>query len=413
MLLVEQHNLKGKYKLEADELCSKSKDLYNLALYTVRQDFFENSSYLTYFQIDKRLQSTKEYKALPSKVSQQILMQLHHNFKGFFHALTVYKQHPEVFNGRPKMPKYKDKKKGRNLIIYTNQAISAKLLKKLGVAQLSKTNIALSTLKKNIQQIRIVPTSTGGYVAEIVFNQEPEPIKTLDKTKHLAIDLGLNNLVAMTSDQKDFQPLLVSGGGVKAINQWYNKKRAEKQEQLNPEAKSDSNGIRKLTIKRNRKIKHLFHQVSKFIVATAVKYNLGTIVIGYNKEWKQRINIGKVNNQNFVAVPFQMLIDQIKYKTELVGIQVELQEESYTSKCSALDYETIEFHDDYAGSRTKRGLFKSKPRKQVVNADINGSCNILRKYKNKKGFQNTFDSNIKTDWIEAIVVAPKRMVFQA
>ena len=412
MLLVEQHNLKGKYKIEADSLCFKSKNLYNLALYTVRQFYLEHDSYLNFYQMDSMLKGYETYKALPAKISQQVLLQLHNSFKAFFEALKSWQKHPEVFTGKPKMPGYKDKQKGRNLVVYTSQAISKRIMKKLGVAQLSKSNIALSTLKKNIQQIRIVPTSTGGYVAEIVFNQEPEPVATLDKTKHLAIDLGLNNLVAMTSDQKDFQPLLVSGGGVKAINQWYNKKKAEKQEQLNPEAKS-SKGIRKLTAKRNRKIKHLFHQVSKFVVATAVKHNLGTIVIGYNKEWKQRINIGKVNNQNFVAVPFQMLIDQVSYKAELVGIQVELQEESYTSKCSALDYETIEFHEGYEGVRTKRGLYRAGRGSRLLNADINGSCNILRKYKNKKGFQNTFDSNIKTDWIEAIVVAPKRMVFQA
>ena len=406
MLLVEQHILKGQLAKEADLLCFKSKNLYNLALYHIRQHYLLTEKYQTMPELDKILQNAADYKALPAKVAQQVLLQLHRNFTSFFHAVQAYKLHPRDFLGRPKLPGYKDKQKGRNVVIYTSQAVSKRLLSKLHIAQLSKSNISLSTLKENIKQIRLVPLLSGGYVAEIVYEQEPKPVATLDKSKHLSIDLGLNNLVAMTSDQTGFQPLLVSGGTGKAINQWYNKKKAEMQSKLTNNQKTGK-AISKLTTKRNRKLKHLFHQISKFVVATAVQWNIGTIVIGYNKDWKTKINIGSKNNQAFVGIPFQMLVDQVTYKAQLVGIQVVLQEESYTSKCSALDYESVEKHEEYLGKRVKRGLFRSASGK-LVNADINGSCNILRKQLKTKGFQKA-----KADWIEAIVVAPKRRVFVA
>ncbi|KKR00216.1 MAG: Transposase, IS605 OrfB family [Candidatus Woesebacteria bacterium GW2011_GWB1_39_12] len=404
MQLVEQHNLKGKQWKEADDLCFRSKNLYNLGLYHVRQHFFEKESYLNYNQLDKLLQSTEAYKSLPAKVSQQILIQLDRNFRSFFNALQSWKTDPSKFTGKPRIPGYKDKTKGRNLAVFTDQAISKRLLKKFKIAKLSKTEIAIHTLKENINQVRIVPTSTGGYVAEIVFEQEPVKAAT-DSKKHLSIDLGVNNLLAMTSDQKDFQPLLVSGGAGKSINQWFNKQRSKMQEQLNPE-QAVSKAILRLTQKRNRKIRHLFHQVSRFVVQTAIEHGIGTIVIGKNKEWKQEVNLGKRTNQNFVSLPFNQLIQQIDYKSELVGIKVHLQEEAHTSKCSALDLESVEHHENYLGKRVKRGLFKTAEG-ILLNSDVNGSCNIMRKHL-KKEFQKSSEN-----WIEAIVVWPKRMVFQA
>jgi putative transposase len=106
--------------------------------------------------------------------------------------------------------------------------------------------------------------------------------------------------------------------------------------------------------------------------------NIGRILIGYNPNWKQRINLGKKNNQNFVALPFLTLLHQIRYKGELVGIIVDIVNEDYTSKCSFLDNEPIIKHKSYVGLRTTRGLFKSR-NEQIINADCNGAYNIVRK----------------------------------
>ena len=128
-----------------------------------------------------------------------------------------------------------------------------------------------------------------------------------------------------------------------------------------------------------------------------VSNNINTLVIGYNKNWKQDINIGKVNNQKFVNIPFLKFINLLNYKCELEGIRVIINEESYTSKCSFLDNEEICKHDVYKGKRIKRGLYKSSNGK-LINSDVNGSLNILRKV-----FPNI---NLINNGIEVIGVSP-------
>lgn len=110
----------------------------------------------------------------------------------------------------------------------------------------------------------------------------------------------------------------------------------------------------------------------------AVSKGISDVVVGYNKEWKQGINIGRVNNQNFVCIPYYKLLNMLTYKCELHGISLTVTEESYTSKCSFLDSEPLCKHDSYCGRRIHRGLFKSSSGK-LINADVNGALNILRK----------------------------------
>lgn len=114
-----------------------------------------------------------------------------------------------------------------------------------------------------------------------------------------------------------------------------------------------------------------------------VSHNIDTLIIGKNIGWKQNINLGKVNNQNFVFIPFEQFFNQLVYKCELAGIEVIFQEESYTSKCSFLDNEPVEKHSRYLGKRVHRGLFVSQSGK-TINADVNGSLNILKKHLTSK-----------------------------
>ena len=119
------------------------------------------------------------------------------------------------------------------------------------------------------------------------------------------------------------------------------------------------------------------------------------LVIGKNKGWKQSINIGRRNNQAFVQVPHARFIDMLTYKARLVGIKVVVTEESYTSKTSFIDLEPVKKQMVYLGKRIKRGLFKSADG-TLINADINGSSNIIRKV-----VPNAF-----ADGIEDVVVRP-------
>ena len=197
-----------------------------------------------------------------------------------------------------------------------------------------------------------------------------------DNRKYMGIDLGVDNLATCTSNV--MQSFIIDGKKVKHINQFYNKKIGEVKTELKKKNNNEkSHKTRQLTLKRNNKIDDYFHKASRYIINQAVSNDVRTIIVGHNKNWKQEVNIGKVNNQKFVQIPFDKLIHQLKYKGSLEGIAVIEVEESYTSKCSFIDNETIEKHETYIGNRVKRGLFQNS--KSLINADINGSFNIMRK----------------------------------
>ncbi|MEH1926146.1 MAG: transposase [Nostoc sp.] len=200
MQLVEKHVIKSshKYYQEIDNLCFLSKNLYNASNYLIRQNLFKTGKILNYNQVQKLTQKSVDYKAIPAKVSQQTLMVLDRNWKSFLAALKAYEKNPSKFLSKPKLPKYKNKVEGRNLVVYTVQALSKPALVK-GLIKLSQTKIVLRTKANNIAQVRIVP-KLDHYLVEIVYNKEIEP-HLLDQSKIASIDLGLNNLAAVTFNQ--------------------------------------------------------------------------------------------------------------------------------------------------------------------------------------------------------------------
>ncbi|HVU67826.1 MAG TPA: transposase [Ktedonobacteraceae bacterium] len=377
MQLVEQHIITKADPRYAviDAACFASKNLYNAALYEIRQAFIFQHTYLNYSEMDKRMQSHEAYKALPAKVAQQVLKLLDKNWQGFFAAIKAWTAHPEQFQGRPRLPKYKDKAKGRNVLVYTAQAVSKTALRK-GVIAPSQLPIEIISIQPDVAQVRIVPRS-GFYVVEVVYEQEPEQAE-VNPDWYAGIDLGVNNLATLTSNKSGFVPRIVNGRPVKSINQCYNKRRADLQSQLAQINKYTSNRLERITNKRTRKIDHYLHTASRRIIDLLVSEGIGTLVIGYNAEWKQEANMGKRSNQNFVSIPFARFIHMLTYKAEFVGIQVRMSEENYTSKYSFFDLEPICKHTTYQGKRVKRGLFRSATGKQY-NADVNGSYNIIRK----------------------------------
>ena len=230
---------------------------------------------------------------------------------------------------------------------------------------------------EQLQQVRIIP-KINQYNIEVIYNKTKEIKYELDKKNYMSIDLGVNNLCAITSNKAELRPILIKGGIIKNINQYYNKEKAKMQSKL-IKNKRTSKAIQNLTTKRNNKVSDFYHHVSKLIIQTCIANDIGNIVIGINRGWKQEVKIGKRNNQNFVQISHSRLVDMIRYKAEEYGIEVLETKEQYTSKCSALDFEEVCKHDEYIGKRIKRGLFKSL--NSLVNADVNGSLNILRKAK--------------------------------
>ena len=376
MVLVEKHIIKPKHKYydELDNLCWLSKNLYNSTLYNVRQYYFENKKLLKYQVINKIYVDTnnEDYRALPSKVAKHTQMLVEHNFKLFFGLLKLKAK--GKYNKPVKIPKYLNKKTGRQVVHYEKGAIS---FKEQGHIKLSKTNIKIKTnlTKDKVQFVRLVPKNNH-IIIEIGYNVIEKEI--IQNNNILAIDIGVNNIAScVTTNGEKF---LINGKPLKYINHNYNKRITDIQSKLKiTHNKNKSRYKSNITNKRNNRINDYLHKITTYIVNQAVSNHIGTIVVGYNKEWKQDTNIGSTNNQNFVNIPFYKFISMLDYKCKLKGIIFKRITEEYTSKCSFVDDEEIAKHTTYAGRRINRELFKTK-KGIIINADVNGAYNILKKY---------------------------------
>lgn len=394
MKLVEQHIIKKSNPnwKQIDHLCFLSKNLYNYTLYYINKHYTETGKFIRYNDIYKKFQSNNQldFKALPCDNSCQILMLIDKSYINFYKLLSKWKKNKKSLNDCPRPPKYKHKTKGRNIVIFTcpNQIRIKEgyihFPKKVNLQPI-KTNIDLKNNK--IKQVRLIPKSSC-YTIEIVYEELiNKRIQIEPNNNYLSIDLGLNNLMACynSSNSKSF---IINGKPLKSINQYYNKKQALLKSNLKKNHnKYKSHKLDSLNLKRNNKIKDYLHKSSRFIINYCISNNISNIVIGYNKEWKTDINIGKRNNQNFVNIPYYTLLEMIKYKALMYNINVITNEESYTSKCSSLDLEPLCHKDKYYGKRVKRGLYISK-NNISINADINGSINILRKVTGDKVVSN-------------------------
>ena len=380
MHLVEQHRIDRHDPRWAaiDIAAFASKNLYNATLYETRQAYiFRHHTVIAYTALDKLMQPTEAYRALPAKVAQWVVKQVTLAWTSYLAVMDAYHANPAKFSGHPRLPHYLDKQKGRNVLICTDQAISrdpknAGWVVPSGVAIRVQTDHAHT----EIAQVRLVPKATH-YVVEVVYDRAPDP-QPVDPALIASIDMGVNNLAAITANKPGFIPLLVNGRPLKSLNQGYNKRRAKLQAVL-PKDQFISRALDEMTDARQRAIASYLHTASRAIIDLLVKEGIGTLVIGKNDGWKQGVQLGKRTNQHFVFLPHARFIDMLTYKAAFVGIVVVTIEESHTSKCSFLDLEPIGHQDHYVGKRVKRGLFRSATGR-LLNADINASYNILRKY---------------------------------
>jgi IS605 OrfB family transposase len=377
MQLVEKHIISRQHKFwkECDYLALQSKHLYNAATYIQRQYFFETKKYYNSIDIYHQTKNLEAYRYLPTKVSKQIVRRVSEAWNSWLAALKDWSKHQGKYLGQPKMPGYKHKERGRNVVIYPIDAISKPALTK-GSVKLSQSNIQLQTKAKDVDQIRIV-TKLNHYVIEVVYTVN-ESVKSTGKYS-AGVDLGLNNLMATTSNHPGVKPLLINGRPLKSINQFFNKRVRLAQ---SIEAWRQ---VKELNSKRDRRIDNYLHTVSRRVIDWCQLNDIGQLIIGNNSGWKQDINIGKKNNQQFTKIPHAKLINLLTYKTNLAGIDVVITEESYTSKASALDGDKLPVYKEksdnkpvFSGKRIQRGLYKTSSGK-TINADTNGSLNIARK----------------------------------
>ena len=383
-------------------LCHLSKNLYNQGNYIIKNA--EKGKWIRYGALDlifngKGTDPSENYKQLPAQTSQQILMLLDKSWTSFFGAIKEWKIHPEKFLSKPNPPHYK-KKNGEHVLVFTG----AQCKIKGGVVKFPKKKVGLEIKTRlpddtNLKQVRIIPKGVG-YVAEIVYKKEVE-VEKKDETRIVGIDFGSSNIIAMVNNI-GLKPIVVKddGTGIKSINQFYNKRKAELSSIYDKQGIKDGDKLRRLRTKRDKKANDWAHKLTRWVVDWCVNHNIGTIVVGYNDNWKQKIRLGRRNNQNFVLIPFDTIMQKLSYKLEEVGIILKEQEESHTSKCSFLDGESIEHHTKYVGKRVTRSLFKSA-KGVIIHADVNAEYNII-----KKAIPKAFSNGCK--WIGGCALHPLR-----
>ena len=351
----------------------KSRIMYNYANWFVRQCFFREEYWLRYQEMQKMFKNDKQYKELMSQSSQCVLQVLERNWKSFFNATKEYKKNPDKFLGKPKPPKYIRADiwgwylKNNNTYIKEGR-LYFRLSAMNGYS--FKTSIPQNA---RLISVRFIPRN-GNFVLEIVYEIEiPEP-KQLN-SNIVSIDLGLDNFITMSNNIGQ-PPTIIKGGYIKSENQWYNKYRAELQSKLTDTKWSKQ--LDRITVIRYNRIKNYIHHTSKYVMDYCRANDIDTVIVGLNETWKQEINLGSKTNQNFVFIPYDMLIKQLDYKCQNEGKRLITTEESYTSGTSALDNE-LPIKEHYNKKRRiTRGLFKSNDG-ILINSDVNGSIQICKK----------------------------------
>lgn len=417
MLLTSKTNLKlTKRQFEIiDEMSFNVKNLYNTALWQTKLHYENTNTFIGYSDLDKLLKKLKDhedkiiYKLLPSQIAQQTVKKFDQNYKSFFKLLRM--KNSSEYDANISTPRFLPKD-GRKELILAKQSFS--IIKNYIYIQVSpkykkdflgingnKGRMKLCKLPEylsdfNIKYLEIIPGSNSQYSLHIVYENNIEMIESNNEIKNwFSIDLGLNNLCAVSSNV--CKAFLINGRHLKSINQKFNKRISQLTSihyKQNQEILKKGKGfnlkptkqIQQLWSRRNNKINSEIHSISNFIINSTIHHKIDTIVIGYNPDWKRNINLSKVNNQNFVQIPFVKIIEHLKYKAQKYGIKILIQEESYTSKTSFFDLEEVKKPDNsqtYKGKRTHRGLFKTSTGK-LINADINGSLNIFRKALNSQ-----------------------------
>ena len=380
--------------------CHLSKNLFNEANFIIRQELEQEDKWTRFNTLNEQLNKggSNNYTLLPSQTANRILYTLDKSWKAFFAAIKDWTANPGKYKAKPEPPHYK-RKDGEHILIFTTQQVKIKdsylLFPKMTGIDPIKTRLGDDT---KLKEVRIIPKGTG-YVYEIVHEIIVEPLN-LNPDNVVGIDLGVRNIVTMANNIGE-RPIVIKGGFVKSMNQYYNKKRAELKSTYDLQGIKSGVRLRRLHDKRNRKMKDALHKLSRFIIDWCIRHDIGTLVIGHNDNWKQKVNLGKTNNQNFVSIPYYILIHNLNYKGEEVGIKVIEQEEAHTSKCSFLDGESIEHHEKYAGKRVKRGIFRSA-KGILINADVQGALNII-----KKAIPKAF-SKENADEIEGVGLHPLR-----
>lgn len=388
------------YWKQIDEMAFKSKNMYNFTNYTIRQEFIKTSkekeeglvdhaTIYSYVDLCKNLKHEEPFLAMGSACAQGTIKLVSQNWKSWIAALKDWTKHPDKYKGRPQMPNYLDKEEGRfPFILNTNQVKNADGYVKFSFTPFKNMNNVFKTSREErIYSSRFVP-KLPDYVFEIIYQVEVPDLQTEKTSRIASIDIGMNRLMTVVNNC-GLQSFAINGKALKSMNRFYNIKVADmKSELMKTQKKHSSKRIVNFTNKRNRKVTDFIHKATTYVVRWCKDNKINTVVCGHNVGWKQGVNLGTQNNQDFVSIPHTTLINQLRYKCENYGIKFIETEESFTSGTSFLDNEEPK-KENYDKSRRKtRGLFVANDGTEI-NADVNGAYQIC-----KKVFDDPYRENI-------------------
>lgn len=386
MQLVERHLIKPNHELYGvlDDLTFKAKNLYNHGLYLYRQSYFEykknpDKPVLSWVDIDKSLrrQGHEDVRALPAKVANAVLKNLGETITSYWRLVRL--KNKGGLAQKPRLPRYLHKTNGRYPLSFNYQTFGSKRGTNNELILCPKgINLPIPTKVDNPKQVRIVP-NRHNFIIEVIYNVEEQEFKST--SRYAGIDLGVNNFATVTFSTRN-KPLIVKGLELKSINQGYNRL-ISKAQSLLPGTQKTSKSIHRLWSRRSWILRTKIHQMTAFLATLFDEMQIEKVFIGKNINWKQNLRFGKAVKQRFAYLPYETFIEQLRYKCQLRGITVVVQEESYTSKASFLDNDDIPVYGEtenprFSGRRIKRGLYQSG-NGQLINADVNGSYNIMRK----------------------------------
>lgn len=382
------------------ELCQYSNNLYNVALYNIRQYFFNEKQFLTYENNYHECKENENYALLQAGVAQQTLKVADRSFKSFFNLLKKCKTGDYRYHD-VKIPHYRKKGGCFNLILSTNAISVVNGYFKLPISrEYRKLHPDMKDVlipyperlnDAELKEVRICPHDNGRYFKiQYVYHWYKEDA-LVNPDNIMAIDLGVENLATCVSNVET--PFIMDGRKLKSINQYWNKEKARLQSIAMKQGMRTTHQINKITAKRNNCVNDIIKKTARYIINNCIEHQIGTLIVGYNKDFKRSVNIGKINNQNFVQIPLGNLRQQLEFLCWTYGINYIEQEESYTSKSSFIDNDILPeykaeqpYLGQFSGKRIHRGLYQSKDG-IVINADVNGAANIGRKCKQNFTFE--------------------------
>lgn len=394
---VIRHLSKDEYAMLA-EMCRYSNNLYNVALYNIRQYYFSEKKFLTYESNYHECKVNENYGLLQAGVAQQTLKVADRSFKSFFNLIKKAKSGEYRFQDI-KIPHYREKGGMFVLVLSTNainikdgflQIPMSRAFSKAHAGKLIKIAFPERLADKKIKEVRIIPIFKGQYFKIQYVYEQAEQNLNLSQDNALAIDIGLENFATcVTTIGTSF---IMDGRKLKSINQYWNKRKARLQSIADKQKNKSTKLIRRITTKRNNRAKDYVRKTARYIVNYCIKNNIGTIICGYNSDFKRSINLGKITNQQFTQISFGSLREQLSSLCEQYGMRYVEQEESYTSKASFLDLDEIPVYNPeqpytgkFSGKRIHRGLYRYSDGR-IANADLNGAANIMRKSKQNYDF---------------------------